>query len=442
MSIKISRTKKRLSSNGGLIAAQEALKSLKVRSFVGTGLPELKSGPFRSEKKISDLMLGSLAGADCLDDLERYSGDASFASICGGKVYSPKSYGDFLRSFSSINLAQLRWSLYDFGFYVRRRCGLDSKQFFFDIDSTPNIQYGRKMEGVRKNHKGQNCLDTLNLYDQFGIQYHIGVRPGATDTAQDCELIVHEVMSSYRRYKERWFPKSHVCFRADRGYYQASFINACVAKSADIVIGVTQDQHHFPRIISQIHNWQSTDPDDDKRIKFYDGREVDIGTTNYRPSGYERRLRYVVMRAKKPLDPMYPDHVEYDYYAFATTYSELLMTEEEVIRCYRKRGQAENFIKENKHGFDLKHYPCLKLDANRAYALITTFAYNVMRFMALIQNPNKPYYSKNIRMRWIKIPSLVARTGGKTVLQFMDSHYKEMTRWFELIHNNQSLAMA
>ena len=58
---------------------------------------------------------------------------------------------------------------------------------------------------------------------------------------------------------------------------------------------------------------------------------------------------------------------------------------------------AENFIREQEYGFDLKHYPCQKLDANRAYGLIETFAYNLMRLTALQVNPKKPGFAKKTR---------------------------------------------
>jgi hypothetical protein len=39
---------------------------------------------------------------------------------------------------------------------------------------------------------------------------------------------------------------------------------------------------------------------------------------------------------------MFPDYFTYHYYAWATTYSELQMDDDDVIYCYRERGQAEN----------------------------------------------------------------------------------------------------
>ncbi|MFK7873241.1 MAG: transposase, partial [Oligoflexales bacterium] len=46
----------------------------------------------------------------------------------------------------------------------------------------------------------------------------------------------------------------------------------------------------------------------------------------------------------------------------------------------RKRGHCENFIRELKNGLDLHHYPCQKLNANRAYGSIAAISYNLMRF--------------------------------------------------------------
>ena len=437
MNITIQKTDKRLSAHAGLIGSKEILKSMRLRDLIETSLPKLSMGTSRSYRKFCDLVLSLVAGADCIDDLKKFGDDQGFVEICEGKVYTPKSYGNFLRSFSKENILDLQEALMRQAFLIHRRLFPKDKLFMFDMDSTPNFQYGKKMEGVACNYQNRECLDSLDVFDANGIQYFINVRPGNTFTSRGCEDVIHRLMSVFSEYKKRWSTDWRACFRGDRGYYNSGFINACVAKDADVIVGVRQDEHHFPRMLGQIHDWRETDIDDPDRIKFYDNREVEIGTPNYRPKGCARRLRYVFMRAKRPVDPMCPDYVTYDYFAFATTYSEQLMSDEEIVFCYRERGQAENFIKENKYGLDMKHYPCLKLDANRVYALISAFAYNVMRFMSLFNDPNKPILSKNIRFRWINLPCLVARTGGKVIFRFMEHHYMEVTRWFKLIHNMQ-----
>ncbi|MBC7533661.1 MAG: hypothetical protein H7318_19010 [Oligoflexus sp.] len=57
-----------------------------------------------------------------------------------------------------------------------------------DIDSTSHLQYGRKMEGLKFNYSGENCLDSLAVFDQFGLAHHLDVREGATFTANNAPL--------------------------------------------------------------------------------------------------------------------------------------------------------------------------------------------------------------------------------------------------------------
>jgi len=437
MDIKIARTNKRLSSFAGLRIVTKLLKSSRIQSLVDSSMPKLISGTRRSQKKFTDLMLGFIAGADCLDDMERLGYDAGFSSLCGDHVYTPKSYGDFLRSFKRVGIKGLQGSLMKLAFESRRQVIPNDLLYVFDMDSAENPQFAKKMEGVEMNYKGTDCLDTLDVFDQYGFQYHIDVRPGATRTNLNCEQVIHKLMSEFMSHREKYGKKYKATFRADSGYYTSGFVNACTGKGADVVLRVVADPHNFPKIVGQIHDWKKEDPEDPERIKFYDGRECEIGTTRFRPQRFVRSLRYVVMRAKREPSAMFPDHVEYDYFAFATSLSDEQMAAEEVIRFYRKRGNAENFIRENKNGLDLKHYPCLKLDANRAYALIGAFSYNLMRLMALTDNKEKPVFAKNIRFKWIQLPCTVARTSRETVFKYMDHHYREVSEWIKKLHSMQ-----
>jgi len=53
---------------------------------------------------------------------------------------------------------------------------------------------------------------------------------------------------------------------------------------------------------------------------------------------------------------------------------------EKVVLFYRGRGNAENFIREGKNGFDLHHFPCLKLVANKAYVVDRLKVYRIRSF--------------------------------------------------------------
>jgi len=111
------------------------------------------------------------------------------------------------------------------------------------------------------------------------------------------------------------------------------------------------------------------------------------------------------------------------------------MSGADVIKLYRGRGHAENFIRELKNGMDLHHYPCQKLTANKAYGLIAAFAYNAMRFIALKDRPQRPQFSKAIRHRIIHLPCQVVRHAGEVTFRFMKHHFKEVQTWLNYIKN-------
>src|SRR5690606_8665436 len=89
----------------------------------------------------------------------------------------------------------------------------------------------------------------------------------------------------------------------------------------------------------------------------------------------------------------------YDYRAFITDMSKGELSDEEVIDFYKGRGNAENYIKENKNAFDMHHFPCQKLLANKVWALISAFAYTSMRIMSPVLNNKTLLIAKRSRSR-------------------------------------------
>ena len=439
MSIKLATTDKALSSFGGLKIVNELLSGFRLRDLSFSFLPELKTGKSRSFDKLRNLVFGFAVGADCLDDMALLSHDPGFTTFCDEKSYHPKSYGDFLRSFSERDLQNFESANMELALKLRKCLGLSKGNVMtLDCDSTINRQYGKKMEGVKPGYTKVDCLDTLNIYDDQGIQYYLNVRPGGTYTAKDADWAIQKVIRKIK--SDKLCGEKKIWVRADSGYYSSKFINACVAVGADVVLRVKKF-NGIERMISQIHDWQAEDIENPNRIKFYDGRECEIGSTHYRMKKGCRRLRYVLMRAKKKDKAekigLGLKSDEYDYFAFCTTLDEMRLPRRDVIFFYRKRGQAENYIKEAKNGFDLKHYPCLKLSANQAYGLIAQLAYNLMRFLGLAENPKKTKYVKQIRNRWIFIPCMVAQTCRDRVLRMSKHHFREISEWLKRIHKMQ-----
>ncbi len=58
---------------------------------------------------------------------------------------------------------------------------------------------------------------------------------------------------------------------------------------------------------------------------------------------------------------------EWEYYGVVTNFDLFKTSLKKVLEFYQKRGNAENFIREEKYGYDLKQFPCQKLGANHAF---------------------------------------------------------------------------
>jgi hypothetical protein len=100
-----------------------------------------------------------------------------------------------------MNCRGIQHSLTDLSLNLRQALIPDAKDFILDIDSTGHEQHGAKIEGVEWNYKGHWCLDSLQAYDQYGFQYWLYVRPGATFTSNGLAELIHQV---FKKVPKSW----------------------------------------------------------------------------------------------------------------------------------------------------------------------------------------------------------------------------------------------
>jgi hypothetical protein len=99
-----------------------------------------------------------------------------------------------------------------------------------------------------------------------------------------------------------------------------------------------------------------------------------------------------------------------------------------VMAFYLKRGNTENFIREEKYGFDMLHMPCLAMNANFAFLQLASVAHNILRWVALVQKPDKPHFSKKIRRRYIYIPGKIIKHARQLILKIPVRYYEEVQK--------------
>ena len=428
MNIKVEGINKELSSFAGLIIFKEIQeKLLPDFAFSKVSIPLLRNRISDGISKLRQLLFGFVAGADCLDDLDKLGKDCGFRAICGSKLYTARSLGNYLRSFSQMHCKELNLQLMRMAVEARRKISPDSASVTFDIDSTQNLQHAKKMEGIAFDYAGISGLNTIQVFDDLGFQYWNDVRPGNTHTANGAIEIIHRLFYTINPHLNG--VTKYV--RADSGYCKISFFQACSAKSAEFVVCMRKMM--YKPLIKKVSTWIPQCHNDPNRIKFTGGRECEVGETLYKPAGCHQAYRVVIIRALKKdaqcQKKLFFTEEDYDYLGWVASLSPNRFRSSEVIKFYRKRGHAENFIRELKNGLDLHHYPCQKLTANKAYGVIAAMAHNLMRFIALKSSPEKPPFAKSIRTKFVMIPCQVVRHAGDLTFRFMHFHLKEVRKW-------------
>lgn len=149
-------------------------------------------------------------------------------------------------------------------------------------------------------------------------------------------------------------------------------------------------------------------------------------------AGLGQRLRFtVVKRTQQEQADLF--HGVWKHYGVVCNLDLTRMTHQEVIEFHNKRGNAENFIREEKYGYDLKHFPCLKLKANHAFGFIAMVAHNLLRWAAIHDRPSRPRFAKGFRRQFINIPGKMVSHGRTLTLKIAEHYLKEVNRLREAL---------
>ena len=417
-SIEFETTNKDLTHLSGLVFFQKLIKSMNLDSAVGQILPKNKRVRGQTNKeKFFTALYSFIAGSDCIEDLELMKQDPLFYELakrpCGAVTM-----GRFLRSFSTKTLEKLQNELPKFAFKLREKLYPQNNALILSQDSTPHEQYGEYMEGVDWNYKKIKCLDSQNVFDEYGICYGWHLRKGNTYSSVGAVEMLSRIFKNLPRHNKQ------VYYRADSAYGNKPIYNCLLMNKVHFTICLKENSWRpLIRDYKSKIKWRKT------KVPFFGSDKCEIGSCLYPLKDLYNRgfLRVVFIRAwKKKREAGDKDY--YHYYAIVTDMSEELANNEAVIKFYKKRGNVENQIKDLKNGMDFKHFPCQKLNANRAWGLIAIFAYNLMRFGAHKLYRERGCFLKTVRRKMVYIASEIKRGQRKLKLRFTKHMFKEVNR--------------
>jgi len=185
--------------------------------------------------------------------------------------------------------------------------------------------------------------------------------------------------------------------------------------------------------VSEITNWEPWECSEDEKKEAEKKKrklpEVELGTLVYQPK-WSENLRFLVVvtrtRVTQLEDLFTASTGGYQYYGVMTNVNVFSWGKQRVIEHHRKRGNAENFIREKKVHLDLKHFPCLALNTNTGYGLIAMVAYNFLRLIARLDRPDKPHFAKKLRRKFFWIPGKIVKHARQFFLKIPKTYEKEV----------------
>jgi len=428
--LKLVASKKKLTNASGLGMLIESFDSSSGSGFSHC-LPERKSNRSMGSYRLGLTQLSSfLYGHDCIDDIIEFKTDPLLKTVMRGETVLPRTMGNFLRDFSSQNLKALNTFLATQSKSNREHLQeLHPKQLgdripHFSIDSTPHEQSGTKMEGLAWNYKDIWCLDSQSMFDDLGFCYGMQLRSGNTKSGVDACELVRSALKNYTFSDKKYLS-------ADSAYCYQDFIKTCLSLGTLFSIAANQATTGWRDHIHEIIHWQKWQYSE-QEIKQAENKgkvlpEIELGRFHWRPSWNEVLCFPIVVKRERLAEPDLIDG-EYKYYAIVTNHNLFRQTLQSLVEHYNKRGNVENFIREEKYGYDLKHFPCQSLSANHAFGLIAMVANNLLRYMALIDKPVHTNFAKKFRRKFISIPGHLVQHARSLVLKIPKHYLKEVNR--------------
>ena len=288
--IEFETTKKDLTHLSGLVFFQKPIKSISLDSKIRQILPKnIRVRGQTNKEKFFTALYSFIAGADCIEDLEMLKQDPLFYEVAN-RPCSSVTMGRFLRSFSTKTIQKLQNELPRLAYHLREKLYPSNQALILNMDSTPHEQFGEYMEGVDWNYKQIRCLDSQNVFDQYGLCYGWHLRKGNTYSAVGAVEMLTRIFNNLPRHNKK------VYYRADSAYGNKAVYNCLLTNKVSFTICLKENvwkpllQKYQGKI-----TWRKT------KTKFFGSNKCEITSCLYPLKDLAGRsfLRVVFIRAKK-----------------------------------------------------------------------------------------------------------------------------------------------
>lgn len=349
---------------------------------------------------VLSLMLVLIAGGECLTDIQLLESDHGLKRLLGfARLPAATTLGSFLYRFTRRALMALSKVTAHLARKSLTRRPLQAVTL--DFDATLIESHKRQAEYTYEKFPGYDPL--LCIIAETGMVLSGLFRPG--NAAPSANAL------SFLRSSLKLLPAraANVRIRSDSAWYNLRVMDYCHDRGVRFTITAvaTEPLIEAARAIPE------------KCWRYLDQTNQVAETTHVVGDGV-RAYRAIVLRSALKQTDAFTG--AYSYYVIMTNIND--WTPARVVRFHRRRANAENVIKELKHGFGLCRLPCGDLLANAAYFEANLLAYNLVQLYKQLILPAgfKQYTIKTLRLRLLNVGATVVRHARGLLVKVSSDH--------------------
>lgn len=388
--------------------------------------------------KITSIIAGMTAGADCIDDLDviRHGG---MTRLFGG-VYAPSTLGSFLRAFTHGHTRQLagvaRRFLVDLAARTPILAG-STEMTYVDIDSLLRRVYGKRKQGASFGHtkvggysvrlRGLSPLvATISTPIAAPVVAAMRLRKGSAGSSRGAASLLTEALALARAAGAT----GQILVRADSAFYAGTVIRAARHARARFSVTVSMNPSLQAAIATidkdawtPVHYPDAVEDTDTGEL-ISDAEVAEIRYTAFAGTKHEVTARLIVRRVKdkhtdkNSTDALFPI---WRHHAFLTDTTESTV---DADVTHRQHAIIEQVFADLIDG-PLAHLPSGHFAANAAWAICAAITHNLLRAAGTLASR---FHAKargaTLRRHLITVPARLAQPQGRPTL-----HLPELWPW-------------
>jgi hypothetical protein len=421
--------------------AERAGLSELITAKVSIKTTRVKSAAANPAGKLTSIVAGMAAGADCIDDLDVIR-SGGMPGLFGG-VYACSTLGQLLREFTHGHALQLasvaRAHLVKLVEHSGLLPGIEDRAFI-DIDSLLRPVYGHQKQGASYGHtkiagrqilrKGLSPLATT-ISTEHGAPVVAGIRlrAGKAGSGKGAASMVREAIGVARAAGA----VGEVLVRGDSAYGNSAVVHACVKADARFSVVLIKNPAVAAAIASiSEHPWTPVhypgavlDPDTGQLIS--DAEVAEVPFTAFASTKHPVTARLIVRRVRDRAKTaeLFP---VWRYHPFFTNNTE--PTADADI-THRRHAIIETVFADIIDG-PLSGMPSGRFAANSAWAICAAICHNLLRAAGtLTSHAHAVARGATLRRHIVTVPARLAMPQRRRVLH-LPAHWPWATQWTAL----------